>query len=40
MTPQGRAQNRRVDLVILSEHSARTNVAIASPSMKPSPAIP
>lgn len=40
MTPQGRAQNRRVDLVILSEHMVRTDVAMASPSMKPSPAIP
>jgi chemotaxis protein MotB len=37
-TAQHRAQNRRVDLVILSEHITRTDVAEA-PS-KPSPAIP
>ncbi len=37
-TPEGRAQNRRVDLVVLSEHITRTDVA-AAPS-KPSPAIP
>lgn len=38
-TPQGRAQNRRVDVVILSEHILRTDVATAAPNAKPSPAI-
>lgn len=38
-TPQGRAQNRRVDLVILSEHAVRRADG-AAPSSKPSPAIP
>ena len=38
-TPEGRAQNRRVDLVILSEHVIRT-VAPDDTSSKPSPAIP
>lgn len=38
-TPQGRAQNRRVDVVILSEHIVSSNgIANAQPS-KPSPAI-
>lgn len=38
-TPQGRAQNRRVDLVVLSEHLIK--VARADPaSAKPSPALP
>jgi len=37
-TPQGRAQNRRVDVVILSEHVSR--VVAANDSGKPSPAIP
>jgi len=39
-TPQGRAQNRRVDVVILSEHVVRADVLSASSSSKPSPAIP
>ncbi|HTW57891.1 MAG TPA: flagellar motor protein MotB [Terriglobales bacterium] len=40
LTPQGRAQNRRVDVVILSDHSARqAPVASAAPS-KPSAALP
>jgi chemotaxis protein MotB len=41
-TPQGRAQNRRVDIVILSEQSAR-RTAPSNPKpnpSKPSPAIP
>jgi len=38
-TPQGRAQNRRVDLVILSEHIVRSDVLAASTQSKPSPAI-
>lgn len=38
-TPQGRAQNRRVDVVILSEHTVRSDVPLVSTS-KPSPAIP
>jgi DNA-binding response OmpR family regulator/flagellar motor protein MotB len=38
-TLQGRAQNRRVDLVILSERVSRTSVADATLS-KPSPALP
>ena len=39
-TPQGRAQNRRVDVVILSQHSIPTSaVADANPS-QPSPTIP
>ncbi len=37
-TPQGRAQNRRVDLVILSEHL--TKMTPSEPSAKPSPAVP
>jgi chemotaxis protein MotB len=37
-TPQGRAQNRRVDIVILSEHAVST--ARAAHSSKPSPAAP
>jgi len=37
-TPQGRAQNRRVDLVILSEHSVGTNAETAS--AKPSAGVP
>jgi chemotaxis protein MotB len=37
-TPQGRAQNRRVDIVILSEHIARSDESVSS-SAKPSPAI-
>jgi len=38
-TTEGRAQNRRVDLVILSEHAVGTMPADAA-STKPSPAIP
>jgi chemotaxis protein MotB len=37
-TPQGRAQNRRVDLVILSEHLAK--VTRSDAYSKPSPAVP
>lgn len=37
-TPQGRAQNRRVDLVILSDHAVRKESPVAS--AKPSAAIP
>ena len=36
----GRAQNRRVDLVILSEHIVRQDVLTASAPTKPSAAIP
>lgn len=39
-TPDGRAQNRRVDVVILTEHVVRDDVAAASPASKPSAAIP
>jgi len=42
-TPEGRAQNRRVDLVILSEHVIRDAQprSAANPSLqKPSPALP
>jgi two-component system copper resistance phosphate regulon response regulator CusR len=39
-TSQGRAQNRRVDLVILSEHVVRSDLHPDSSSAKPSPAIP
>ncbi len=46
-TPQGRAQNRRVDVVILSEHVSYNEVSTNSPvprphsaATKPSPAIP
>jgi len=39
-TPQGRAQNRRVDVVILSEHIVRSDADIASASAKPSAAVP
>jgi len=38
--PQGRAQNRRVDVVILTEHIARTDLPIEVTRAKPSPAIP
>jgi chemotaxis protein MotB len=38
-TPQGRAQNRRVDLVILSEHTVGEAPRPAAPS-KPSPIVP
>jgi chemotaxis protein MotB len=37
---QGRAQNRRVDVVILTEHTVRNEVLSASTSEKPSPSIP
>lgn len=37
---QGRAQNRRVDIVILSEHVLRTDVLAESTTAKPSPAAP
>jgi chemotaxis protein MotB len=36
---QGRAQNRRVDVVILSEHIVRTDVLANSPPSKPSPVV-
>ena len=39
-TVQGRAQNRRVDIVILSEHIVRTDVVANVSNTKPSPAIP
>jgi chemotaxis protein MotB len=40
-TPQGRAQNRRVDVVILGTHEARGNApAGPTPAAKPSPAVP
>jgi len=39
-TPEGRAQNRRVDLVILSEHVVGTGVTPDAVSSKPSAAIP
>ena len=40
-TAQGRAQNRRVDIVVLSEHIVYTDVAEnAAASAKPSPAVP
>jgi chemotaxis protein MotB len=39
-TPQGRAQNRRVDVVILSERVSRTIPDAQQASAKPSPAIP
>jgi chemotaxis protein MotB len=41
-TPQGRAQNRRVDIVILSEHivTSTGSVVAAAASSKPSPAVP
>jgi chemotaxis protein MotB len=38
-TPQGRAQNRRVDLVVLSEHLVKVAPA-ESASSKPPPAVP
>jgi chemotaxis protein MotB len=38
-TVQGRAQNRRVDVVILSEHAARS-APLSIPASKPSPAHP
>ncbi len=39
-TPQGRAQNRRVDVVILSEHIVRGDTSVADSSTKPSPSVP
>jgi chemotaxis protein MotB len=39
-TAQGRAQNRRVDIVILSEHIVRSDVRADVSNAKPSPAIP
>lgn len=39
-SPEGRAQNRRVDLVILSDNVARSDVLRESASSKPSPSIP
>lgn len=39
-TAQGRAQNRRVDIVILSESSARTNSLAEAKLSKPSAAVP
>ncbi len=38
-TPQGRARNRRVDVVVLNEHS-RNNLIAATNSSKPSQALP
>ena len=39
-TAQGRAQNRRVDVVILSEHVVSTNMLADTGLSKPSPSIP
>jgi chemotaxis protein MotB len=39
-TPQGRAQNRRVDVVILTEHIVRRDVPVEISTTKPSPSIP
>lgn len=39
-TLSGRAQNRRVDVVILSEHVVRSDANAPSDTAKPSPAIP
>lgn len=39
-TASGRAQNRRVDVVILSEHIVRNDVLANSPTAKPSAAVP
>jgi chemotaxis protein MotB len=39
-TAQGRAQNRRVDIVVLSEHIVRTDLAPVASASKPSPAVP
>ena len=38
-TPQGRAQNRRVDIVIITEHTNSNLIADRS-SSKPSPVVP
>ena len=39
-TPQARAQNRRVDVVILSEHIVRNDMPLEVSTSKPSPAVP
>jgi chemotaxis protein MotB len=39
-SPQGRAQNRRVDIVILSEHIVNTTALAQATFSKPSPAVP
>jgi DNA-binding response OmpR family regulator/flagellar motor protein MotB len=39
-TLQGRAQNRRVDVVILSEHVVRSDVLAEVSTAKPSPSVP
>ncbi len=39
-TEQGRAQNRRVDVVILSEHIVRSDVLAENAGAKPSAAVP
>jgi chemotaxis protein MotB len=39
-TAQGRAQNRRVDLVILSDHVVRGDTALETSSSKPSAGVP
>jgi DNA-binding response OmpR family regulator/flagellar motor protein MotB len=39
-TLQGRAQNRRVDVVILSEHVVRSDVLAEISTAKPSPSVP
>ncbi len=39
-TPQGKAQNRRVDIVILTEHVVSPSVLADAQPSKPSPAIP
>ncbi len=39
-TPQGRAQNRRVDVVILSDHIVNSSLLADAKPSKPSPAIP
>jgi len=39
-TPQGRAQNRRVDVVILSEHIVRSDTSVTASTIKPSPSVP
>jgi chemotaxis protein MotB len=39
-TPEGRAQNRRVDIVVLGEHVVRPDVSEAPAPAKPSPALP
>ena len=39
-TPQGRAQNRRVDVVILNDHIVKSTVLADAKPKKPSPAIP